>query len=112
MEGDEGKRGTTRPTYWWIPFIAAGCICMLAREEMVTRSLLVACMEQVEICSSGCVHVLRAGFMSVLAEMLGRAGGWELQAGCVHGKAFVADLGHDEELVVGSIKLAACMWMA
>ena len=28
----------------------------------------------------------------------------------MHGEAFVADLGHDEELGVGSIKLAACMW--
>ena len=61
-----------------VSFMAAGCTYTHAREEMMIGSLLVACMEQVEICSSGCVHVLRAGFMSVLAETLGRAGGWEL----------------------------------
>ena len=31
---------------------------------------------------------------------------------CVHGEVFVADMGHDEDLGVGSIKLAACMWIA
>ena len=92
-----GRRAGSSSFCSLLSYIAALCMGVAVEE-------LVAC------CTGGigCVHG------KALWQIWGMMRSWALGASSwLHAwQGFVADLGHDEELGIGSIKLAACMWMA